>query len=422
VRVIILSQWYVPEPDLKIHLIGKLLIEKGHSVTAITGFPNYPLGRIYPGYRQRPWAWELRDGVRVLRLPLFPDHSRSVLRRSLGYISFTVAAAVLGPILCGGADVMWVYSPPVTVGLSAWWIGLVRRIPFVFGIHDMWPETLAATGMVAKDGLIYRCMAWCARFVHQRAAAITVISPGFRTSLIGKGVPAEKIHVIPNWADDSVYQEVEPSGERARQYGLANRFNVLYGGNIGAAQALDSLLDAAALLRDLPEVQLVLIGDGMDAERLRALAGERGLKNVRFLGQQPYDDMPHFFALADALFLQLRRDPLFEITIPSKTLAYLAAGRPIICAAEGDVADVVREAGAGIVCPPEDAGAIAGAIRRLYAMPHESRRELGRAGRRTYHERFTPGSLIGEYERLLQESAAARGIRDWHASNGQTQP
>ena len=143
-RVLILSQWYAPEPDIKIHLLAKDLVSRGHRVISITGLPNYPQGRIYPGYHQRPWQWEEVDGVRVLRLPLYPDHSRSVERRSLNYLTFAASASLLGPLLCGPADVMWVYHPPLTVGIPAWWIGLLRRVPFVYEIQDMWPETLAA--------------------------------------------------------------------------------------------------------------------------------------------------------------------------------------------------------------------------------------------------------------------------------------
>jgi colanic acid biosynthesis glycosyl transferase WcaI len=403
-RILSLSQWYSPEPDSKIHLLAKDLAVRGHQVTSVTGFPNYPQGYIYPGYRQRLWRWEEMESVRVLRLPLYPDHSRSAVRRALNYWSFAASASCLGPLLCGPADVMWVYHPPLTVGIPAWWIGLLRRVPFVYEVQDMWPETLAATGMMPPAW----AMPWISRlaqFIYRHAAAVAVISPGFRRNLISKGVPAEKIHVIPNWADEEIYRPVPRDETLAAEHDLAGRFNVMYGGNLGAAQALDNVLEAAALLRDLPEVQFVLIGDGVDEVRLCEVAQERGLDNVRFIGRQPAERMPYFFALADALLVHLKRDPLFEITIPSKTIAYLACGRPILSCVAGDAAEVVQSAGAGLVCPPEDPAALAQAVRDLYVMPAEQREAMGQSGRRAFLANYTRAVLVDRYETLLREVA-----------------
>jgi colanic acid biosynthesis glycosyl transferase WcaI len=412
-RVLLLSQWYVPEPDLKIHPLAKDLVARGHSVTVITGFPNYPSGKVYPGYKLKWRQWEERDGVRVLRVPQYVDHSRSSVRRILNYVSFAVSASIIGLILCGPAEVMWVYHPPLTVGIPAWWIGFLRSVPFIYEVQDMWPETLKATGMLPSER-IGRILGDLARFIYRRASAITVISPGFRRNLIEKGVPAEKIHVIPNWADEHIYRPVKRENEQAAklavEFGLSGCFNVMFGGNMGAAQALENVLDAAALLRDMPAVRFVLIGDGVEVDRLRRLASERVLDNVRFIDRQPPDRMPYFFAWADALLIHLKSDPLFEITIPSKTPAYLACGRPVLCTVPGDAADVVREAGAGLVCPPEDPEALAQAVRDLYAMPECQREEMGSAGRRIFLNNYTRGVLIERYERLLTEVAQVKKI------------
>jgi len=403
-RLLTLSQWYIPEPDIKIHLLGRGLVARGHQVASITGFPNYPQGCIYPGYHQRLWQWENMDGVRVLRLPLYPDHSRSSLRRVLNYLSFAASASLLGPLLSGPADVMWVYHPPLTVGIPAWWIGLLRCVPFVYEVQDMWPETLAVTGMMPPAWAV-PWISRLAQFIYRHAAAITVISPGFKRNLINKGVPAEKIHVIPNWADEEIYRPVPRDETLAAEHGLAERFNVIYGGNLGAAQALDNVLEAAALLRDLPGVQFVLIGDGVDEVRLREIAQERGLDNVRFIARQPAERMPYFFALADALLVHLKRDPLFEITIPSKTIAYLACGRPILSCVAGDAAEVVQSAGAGLVCPPEDPTALAQAVRDLYAMSADQREAMGHSGRHAFLANYTRAVLVDRYEALLRDVA-----------------
>ena len=406
-RILLLSQLYAPEPDLKVHPLAADLARRGHAVTAITGFPNYPQGRLYDGYRLRPWQWEERQGVRVLRLPLYPDHSRSPVRRSLNYLSFAASASLLGPLLCGPLDAIWVYCPPLTVGVPAWWTGLLRRAPFIFNIHDMWPETLLATGMVRSPQLL-GALGALARFVYRRAAAITVVSPGFKRNLVEKGVPPGKIHVIPNWADEEVYRPVPADPALAAQCGMAGRFNVVFAGNMGLAQGLETVLEAAALLRDLPRVQFVLIGDGVAAAELAARAGEQGLANVRFLPRQPAGRMPQYYALADVLLVHLKRDPLFEITIPSKTLAYLACGRPILCAVAGDGAEVVESVGAGLVCPPQEATALAQAVRELYAMPAPRRERMGQAGRQAFLAGYTRRALVDRYEALLLQVAARR--------------
>ena len=408
-RILTLSQWYAPEPDIKVHLLARDLKARGHSVTSITGFPNYPTGKIYPGYRLRWRQWEERDGVRVLRVLLYPDHGSSRLKRIVNYFSFAFSAALLGSLLGGPADVMWVYHPPLTVGIPAWWISLIRRVPFVYEIQDMWPETLAATGMMPSPR-VARAVAAFAQLVYRRAAAITVLSPGFKRNLIGKGVPAEKIHVIPNWADEEVYHPVPRDESLAREFDLAGKFNIIYGGNLGAAQALDNVLDAAHLLRDLPQVQFVLIGDGMDETRLRRAAQTRGLSNVRLVGRQPSARMPDWFAWADALLIHLKRDPLFEITIPGKTMAYLACGRPILCAVAGDAAEIVRGAEAGLTCPPEDPGALAQAVRDLAAMPHTQREAMGQSGRRAFLANYTRAALVERYAALLMQVANTKVV------------
>ena len=405
-RVLTLSQWYVPEPDFKIHPLGQDLAARGHQVTALTGFPNYPQGTLYPGYRQRLRQWEERNGVRVLRVPLYPDHSRSSAKRIVNYASFAFSAATVGAVSCGPADVMWVYHPPLTVGIPAWWIGWLRQIPYIYEVQDMWPETLAATGM-ALPGPAEKLLAHLARFVYHKAAAITVISPGFKRNLIAKGVPADKIHVFPNWADESVYRPVPRDQQLGEEYGLAGRFNIIFGGNMGAAQALENVLRAATVLRDLPELQVVFIGDGVDAARLQQKAVALRLENVRFIGRQPASKMADFFAWGDGLLVHLKDDPLFEITIPSKTISYLACGRPIICAVRGDAAETVQAAQAGLVCTPEDAESLAHAVRTLYNMPPERREAMGNLGRATFLAKYTRTSLVARYEELL--TAVANG-------------
>ncbi|WP_437617015.1 glycosyltransferase family 4 protein [Sorangium sp. So ce834] len=404
-RLLLISQWYHPEPISRAHLLAEALAARGHEVTSITAFPSYPHGRLYPGYRQRLWDVEHVNGTRVIRLPIYLDHSRSRLRRTLNYASFGASTALLGPALAGRADVAWVHNPPPSLAVAASWLAALRGIPWVYEVQDLWPETAAASGMLGNPH-VFAGIDRVNRALYRRAASLIVISPGLARALTRKGVPADKVHLIPNWADDRIYQPVEPDPQLAAEHGLTGRFVVLFAGNMGAAQALSSVLDAAALLRDLDDVRFVMVGDGIDAPRLRREAEVRALSNIVFIGQQPHERMPHLFALADVLLSHLKRDPCFELTIPSKIPAYMAAGRPVLVAASGDPADLVRDSGAGLACEPEDPAALAAAVRRLREMTPEARRAMGEAGRRHFLRWFTRDALVTRYEEVFARAAS----------------
>ena len=407
-KVLTLSQYHWPEPASRMHLLGAGLVQLGHSVTSVTGFPNYPEGRIYRGYRQRLWLREKVDGIRLLRLPLYPDHSGSASKRAINYLSFAASASLLGPLLCGTADVMWVYHPPLTVAIPACSISSLRGIPFVYEIQDMWPETLASTGMVRSPGVL-KLISALARFVYRRASAINVISPGFKRNLVNKGVPESKIHVMPNWADEEIYRPVPFDEALAAEHGLSGRFNVMFAGNLGPAQALDNVLNAAERLSGIAGIQFVLIGSGVDRTKLESAARDRRLSNIRFIDRQPEAKMPEWFALANVLLVHLKRDPLFEITIPSKTISYLACGRPILASIAGDGAEVVQTAGAGLVCEPEDPEALAESVRRFYEMPPQQRQAMGDAGRSAFLRHYTRKVLLRRYEDLFLSVSERNG-------------
>jgi colanic acid biosynthesis glycosyl transferase WcaI len=399
-RFLILSHFYAPETIPKPHELAVGLIQKGHEVNVVTGIPNYPHGKFYPGYHLRPWQWEVRDGVRILRVPVVPDHSTSPVRRMLNYLSFMAASSLLGPLGAGKADAMYVWHPPLTVGVSAWVIGLMRRIPFVYGVHDLWPEAVEATGMLTNQ----RMLGWMGkleRFVYRQASSIAVISPGYKKNLEGKGVPPEKVHVITDWANESIYRPVDPDGALSEQMGMDGRFNVMFGGNMGPSQALGTVIEAAQRLANVPEIQFVFAGDGMEQPRLESMIQEKGLTNVRFLGRQPAETMPHLYANSEVLLAHFRKGPLFEISVPGKLFAYLACQRPVLMASKGDAADMVNEAGAGVTCAAEDPTALAEAVMKLYYMTPEQRQKLGMAGRQAFQQKYSREILLRRHEELL---------------------
>jgi glycosyltransferase involved in cell wall biosynthesis len=409
-RVIILSQYYWPEPIPKPHQLATGLRERGHEVVVVTTVPNYPTGKVYEGYRLRPWQREEPDGIQVIRVGAFPDHSQSAVRRTLNYLSFGASAGMLGPLLSGPADAMYVWHPPLTIGLSAWMFSLAHNVPFLYGVHDIWPEMVQATGMLTNRGIL-AMLSRLESFVYRRAAAIGVISPGFRRNLMDKGVPAEKIHWLPDWADEAVYRPVPPDPALAERLGMAGRFNIVFGGNLGILQSLDVVIEAAGRLRDLPEVQFVLVGDGTERKRLQEMAASLGVRNVQFIPPQPPTQMPWIFALAQGLLVHLKRDPLFELSIPAKTMAYLACGRPILMAVAGDATELIQRAHAGVTCPNGDPEAMAEAVRQLYRMTPDCRQAMGENGLRTFRKEFSREVVVARHEEVLLEIAERALIR-----------
>ncbi len=405
-KILLLTQWYPPEPQEFLAEMAQSLKILGHKVTVLTGFPNWPSGKIYPGYRIKPWQRETIDGIQIVRVALYPDHSRSGFKRALNYISFAVSAAVLGPWLVKRPDVIHVI-PPITTAAAGWFLSRLWRVPLTHEIQDLWPETLAATEMLNNQHIL-ACIGKFAKWIYHHCSAVRVISPGFKTNLIQKGVLPEKIYVISNWADTDFYKPVERDSELAASLGLEGRFNIVYAGTVGPAQGLETVLEAARLLCDLPLVQIVIVGDGIALADLQNLADSYGLSNIRFLGRYPAKTMPYIYSLSDVLLVHLRDDPLFRITIPHKIFTYLASGKPILAAVEGDSAFMIESVQAGLTCPPSDPKALADAVRRFYEMSPSERNKMGQNGRRAACEIYGRHYLVRQISAMLEVVVAER--------------
>jgi glycosyltransferase involved in cell wall biosynthesis len=400
-RILLLTQWFEPEPTFKGLLFARELAARGHAVEVLTGFPNYPGGDVYPGYRIRPWVREQIDGISILRVALYPSHDESAFGRVLNYASFAISAALIGTALIRKPDVVYVYNPPATTGFPAVVLGLLRRAPFVFDICDLWPDTVAVSGMLSSPAAFRLLDKWC-KFVYSRARHIVVASPGFKQQLVSRGVPPEKVDVIYNWCDETTIQPTAPDPELAARLGLSDCFNVMFAGTMGTAQALDSVLESAALCRQsLPNVQFVFVGGGVDRNRLEKKAGGLGLTNVRFLPRQPMSAMGAVLGLADILLVHLKDHPLFSITIPSKTQAYMASGKPVLMAVRGSAAQLVTQSGAGLVCEPENPRSIAETVARFAGMSPEERHHMGEAGKRYYDEQLSLKAGVTKFEALF---------------------
>ena len=382
-----LSQWFDPEPAFKGLVFAKALRDAGNEVDVVTGFPNYPGGKIYPNYSIRLLQREVMDGIRISRVPLYPSHDASAVGRVLNYVSFAISSCVYGCLRVRGADIMYVYHPPLTTALSAAIISIVRRVPFVVDVNDLWPDSLAATGMIRTRrvlALVDRVCLW----VYRRAARVVVGTPGIRTRLIERGVPPDKIEVIYNWSDEQALRL--PDVGSATNFGMADRFNVVFAGNMGRAQALDAVLRAAKRVELVDaRVQFVFVGGGVELENLKKFAVELGVTNVRFLPRMPMNEVGSVLTAADVLLVHLKDDPLFEITLPSKTQAYMSVGKPVLMGVKGDAAALIVQASAGQLAVPEDDASIADAVLKMAQLPPSDLVEMGKRGAAFYAEQLS---------------------------------
>lgn len=388
-RILLLSQYFDPEPTFKGLLFAQELVKQGHEVEVLTGFPNYPTGKIYPGYRVQVLQRSEMNGIRIARVPLFPSHDSGGLRRMGTHLSFAVAAAVMGPWVVQKPDVIYAYHGNATIGLPSWVIGAVLRAPFVLDIQDLWPDSITASGMLPSRlrVLLPVVEIWC-RFIYRWATKIAVLSPGFKRELVARGVLEAKIQVIPNWCDEG---QIQPGALRPEEERLLDgRFNVVMAGTMGSVQGLDVVLDAARMLADSePQVQFVLVGGGVERPNLEARASSLGLKNVLFLPRRPVGEIGALLHRADALLVHLKDDPLFAITIPSRIQAYLVVGHPILCGVRGNASELVQQAGAGVCFEPDNPSALAEAVSAIHHLSLEERSRMGESGQRFYWDKLS---------------------------------
>jgi glycosyltransferase involved in cell wall biosynthesis len=410
VRILIVTQYFWPE-NFRINDLATGLRERGHEVTVFTGKPNYPEGRFFPGYGFFGRVREDYHGVRVIRAPLIPRGSGGRFRLVLNFFSFALFGSLLAPFRCDGTyDVILVYEPsPVTVGLPALVLKWVKRAPVLFWVQDLWPETLSATGVVNSRWML-KAVGKLVRFIYHHCDLILVQSRAFMVPVEALGVSAQKILYYPNSAEE-IYRPlaIEPQRPSGPEL-LPGGFHVAFAGNIGAAQDFETILSAADQLRAEHGIHWDIIGDGRRQAWVENEVRSRKLgDNVHLLGRHPVESMPRFFALADAMLVTLRRDPVFALTIPSKVQSYLACARPIIAALDGEGARVIEESGAGIAVRAGDAGALAEGVLRLYRMPRHEREAMGQRGRRYFEQHFERELLLGRLEEWFRSATESHG-------------
>ena len=401
-KIQLISQFYDPEPTLKGEVFAQGLAERGHEVRVLTGFPNYPSGRLANGYRL---AWHTRENhgkVIVDRVWLYPSHDASVTHRLANYASFAATSSVRTVFDSWRPDVVWVHHPPLSAVSAALIQSTWRGLPVVLEIQDLWPDSLSTTGMVSSDrvlGLVARGM----RYSYREAAAVVCISDGFRKSIRKSGIDSRQIHVIPNWADERRLKPGSGDDQWAAENVNEGDFNIAFTGNMGPAQALESVLAAVQIAtRTIPSLRLHLVGDGLAERALQAEARRSGIDNAIFHGRQPMERVAALLTRVDAGLVHLSDSPLFAITVPSKTQAYMCLGIPIIMAVRGDAAELVDRAGAGLLASPQDPDSIARAIVAMEGMGKSGRSALGEAGSAYYRKHLSVSAGLTAYERVFE--------------------
>jgi glycosyltransferase involved in cell wall biosynthesis len=402
VRILVFSQYFWPE-NFRINEISKALSEKGVQIEVLTGKPNYPEGAVYSGYRAWGCQREQFGAAQLHRIPLIPRGKNSRLLLAINYLSFIFSGLICGPWLLRGRryDAILVHGlSPILQAIPALFLGWIKKIPVIIWVQDLWPESLSATGYV-RNGLVLRVVRRLVRFIYEHTDLLLVQSQAFVApvaTLAGK----TPIIYYPNSVDDTFAQPVR--SEPPAIDGLGNGFSVMFAGNIGTAQAVEVIVEAALLLKEQTDIHFVVLGEGSRWEWMRQQVQKNGLGNLHLPGRFPVETMPGFMQKASALLVTLADQEIFRATIPSKVQAYLAAGRPILACLNGEGADLVTKAGAGLAIPAEDAGALAAAVQRLYHMSSKEREAMGARGRLYYAGHFAHDMLIDQLIGHLQSA------------------
>ena len=410
-KLLYITQWFEPEPILKGAQFASALARMGHDVDVVTAFPNYPGGKLYEGYHLKPIQRQRMDGFNLIRLPIYPSHNSNPIGRIANYLSFFASVLVFGLLRGYKYDAVYVYHPPITPSAAAAVFCRLFKIPLILDVQDLWPDSVVASNI--SRGRLGPILTKICNFVYRQCAHIICQSEGMRTRLLERGVSAKKLSRLYNWSTYNAVSDPSRLPPSTITDMMGDRVNLVYGGNIGDAQSLRSVIDAVVVAHERnPELRFHIIGDGIEREELGIYIRDNHLDDVVIM-HRPVERsvMDRIFDLADILVLQLRNDPLFEITIPSKLQHYMSCGKPILAALEGEAKNLINESGSGFVTSPEDSTAMAASLSRLLAMKRAERVAMGEAGRRYYEKEMAFESAI-TFTVAKIRAAVAQGTGD----------
>lgn len=378
-------------------------VRAGHRVTVITCAPNFPQGRVFTGYRNRLWQQESMDGIRVVRVWSYITANEGFAKRTLDYMSYMITAT-LAALFVRKVDLVIGTSPQIFTTCAAYVVGLLKRTPFVFELRDLWPESIHAVGAMKNPRWLDR-LERLELFLYRKAAAIVSVTHSFRRNLVSRGINPEKIHVVTNGVDLSLFRPREKDKELSRQLGLEGKFVAGYIGTHGMAHALGTLLDAAQRLRQLPEgdrYRIIFLGAGAERDNLRATAERMGLDNVLFLEPVSKEQVPRYWSLLDVAIIHLKKTELFTTVIPSKLFECMGMGLPVLHGVAGESADIVNKEGVGIVFEPENPVTLSEGIRQMQESD-EQYREMSSLALQVAH-RYDRKSLAAQMLDVLEQT------------------
>jgi glycosyltransferase involved in cell wall biosynthesis len=401
-NVLIVTQYYWPE-NFSINGIAKSLVEKGAKVEILTGKPNYPHGRVFDGYSAFGMDREHHEGILLHRIPIFPRFA-SPLGLALNYISFVFSGLFFGPILLRQKkyDVIFVYAPsPILQAIPALLIGWMKRTPVVLWVQDLWPESLSATGYV-KNKHIINLIKKIVQFIYGNVQLILVQSEAFLSPVIAlsSGVQVE---YLPNSYKPSTLLRHAENLHDIDVFKLG--FTILFTGNVGSAQSIEVIIEAATILSSHDDIHFIVVGDGSKKNWMINEAQCRNLRNLHMVGQFPASYMPTFMGKASVLLATLSRQPIFALTVPNKIQAYMSSGRPIIACMDGEGARLVTESGAGFAVPAQDPILLSEAVLKLYQMSSQERDNMGENGRTYFKKYFDHDILVNRLMDILHREA-----------------
>ncbi len=401
-KILFLSHYFPPEvnaPATRTYEHCRRWVELGHEVTVVSCVPHHPHGRAFPGYQNRWWHIEERDGIRAIKLKTYITANEGFLKRTLNYIIYMVMCILAAPFL-KSADVVISTSPQFFNGLAGYFVSRMKRCPWLLEIRDLWPESILAVGAIENRWVI-GMLESIERFVYRKADHVVAVTEAFCPHIEQRGAARENISLIRNGVNLAFFQEAIPDTELAAQWGLEGKFVAAYVGTHGMAHGLDTIIDAAALLVDHPDIVFLMVGEGAERERLAQRVEELGLENVIMQAQQPKERMPAIWSLTDVSLVLLRKLDLFKTVIPSKIFESMAMSRPIVLGVEGEVAQIIGESQTGICIEPESAPALAEAVMTLYR-DRALYDKLAANGRPCVSRDFDRNALADRYEKILR--------------------
>ncbi len=405
-HILFLTHYFPPEvnaPASRTYENTKRWVRAGHKVTVVTCAPNHPNGVLYPGYENRWWQWDEKDGVRVLRVKTYLSANKGIGGRSLNYFSYLLSAVVFCRLV-KNVDLVVSTSPQFFCGLSGYFVSGLHGCPWVVEIRDLWPESIHAVGAMQGRAII-GFLERVEFFLYQKPDHIVALTPAFRRHIVKRGIAPEKVEIVTNGADLEQFRPLPKANQFRQRHNLEGKFVVSYVGTHGMAHALETVLKAAKILGHEPKIRFLLVGDGAERQKLMKLKETMGLKNVLMFPQQKKEDVPGILSASDACMVLLRKSELFKTVIPSKIFEAMAMERPIILGVDGESRMIIEESGGGVFVEPENAEQLAQVVLKM-SRNGVWAEQMGKSGAGFVKKHYSRDRLAMDYLNLLRKVPA----------------